>query len=217
MAADGCRPLREMLGAYALGHLDPAGQAAVAAHLEQCPACAAEAVDLAETAALLDDAGPVPEGAPPLPEGLGERVVAVVGADRKRRLARRRLSFAAAAAVVVIALAAVAVPRLGGEPEEDLEQVALVGESGARATATLRPWDWGTGIELEATGLEPGETYAVWFANAAGERLSAGTFVALADGQVRCRMTTAMLRPAAAALGVSTVDDGNSVLLTTLE
>lgn len=226
MMADPCRELRESLGAYVLGHLDPEEDAAVAAHLEGCPSCAAELPALTETAALLAVADPLREeagGDPSLVDELGrhvsapadlvERVVARVGADRaRRRRGRLRALTAAAAAVVVLAAAGVVLPRLWGEPEEPLEQVVLVNDAGAEATATLRPWDWGTGIELEATGLEPGGTYAVWFADSHGRRLSAGSFVAVDDGRVRCRLTSAMLRPAAEAIGVTAVDDGTDVL-----
>jgi len=228
--ADPCRELRESLGAYVLGHLDPEEDAAVAAHLEGCPSCAAELPALTETAALLAVADPLREESGDIapfddlsrqvtaPPDLVERVVARVGADRARRRRRKLQALtAAAAAVVVLVVAGVSLPRLLREPEEPLEQVVLVNaEEGVEATATLRPWDWGTGIELEAEGLTPRATYAVWFADSRGRRLSAGSFVALEDGRVHCRLTSAMLRPAAEVIGVTAIDEGTDILQATL-
>jgi anti-sigma factor RsiW len=216
--AERCQ-LRESLGAYVLGHLDAIDAAAVEAHVAACPACAAALRDLVPTAAVLATVDPaaVPGDDPtprePVPADLVERVVARVGAQRARRLRLRVRAVAAVAAVVtVLAVAAVAVPRLGDEPEEPLEQVVLANPTGPQGTATLRPWDWGTGIHLEATGLEPGDVYGVWFADASGDRLSAGTFVAVDDGEIDCYLTSAMLRPEAAVLGVTDIGDGTDVL-----
>ena len=53
--------LREMLGLYALGALEAHDAAALAAHLEKCPSCLAELVNLEESVAeLAHAAGPIP-------------------------------------------------------------------------------------------------------------------------------------------------------------
>lgn len=68
--------LAGLLGAYALDAVDPDEAAAVAAHLEDCPRCAAEVAEHLEVAGLIANAG---VDAPP---ELWERISARVGASR---------------------------------------------------------------------------------------------------------------------------------------
>src|SRR5258705_8090462 len=76
-----CAHLREGLGGYVLGALEPEEREAVAAHLAACPACAAEHARLAGLPALLQQA----EGIeiPDAPPAIAERVLDHVAHDRK--------------------------------------------------------------------------------------------------------------------------------------
>ncbi|MFF9136698.1 zf-HC2 domain-containing protein [Streptomyces albogriseolus] len=59
----GCDEIREWLGAYVIGALEPGEDAPVRAHLAHCPACRSERDDLADVVRLLRDALPLPAGA----------------------------------------------------------------------------------------------------------------------------------------------------------
>ena len=58
MKTESCRERREVLGAYALGHLTAEERAGFEAHLEGCPGCRAEAESLVGIARLLPHADP---------------------------------------------------------------------------------------------------------------------------------------------------------------
>jgi len=78
-----CETIRELLPLWAGDDLTDAEQRTVTAHLEACPACAAEAepwrIDLAIVAAAAGDEAP-----PALPAGLVDRAVAQALAPRPR-------------------------------------------------------------------------------------------------------------------------------------
>ncbi|WP_078585151.1 zf-HC2 domain-containing protein [Streptomyces anulatus] len=58
--AAGCDEIREWLGAYVIGALEPGEDVPVQAHLTHCPACRSERDDLADVVRLLHDALPLP-------------------------------------------------------------------------------------------------------------------------------------------------------------
>lgn len=157
--------IADLLGAYALDAVDADEAAAIARHLEECPACAAEVADHQRVAALLGNTG---EEAPVhLWEGIAGQLGEHGGADGYRaprlgpdgrtagptpgglrRLARRPrpLLLAAAAAVVVIALLSVQIGRLAHrvstlQSEQGLARLAQVamGSPGARTVDLLSP------------------------------------------------------------------------------
>ena len=72
--------VREQLGAYVLGALEPGERAEVEAHLAECRACAAERDALAGLPALLDHAHGL-EMVPP-PAAMEERVLDAVARER---------------------------------------------------------------------------------------------------------------------------------------
>ncbi|MGW9028079.1 anti-sigma factor family protein [Streptomyces sp. NPDC055722] len=51
--AAGCTEIREWLGAYVLGALEPEEELPILAHLAHCPACRSERNDLADVVRLL--------------------------------------------------------------------------------------------------------------------------------------------------------------------
>ncbi|MET9836079.1 zf-HC2 domain-containing protein [Streptomyces sp. NPDC006385] len=69
--AAGCDEIREWLGVYAVGALEPEEEAPIRAHLARCPACRSEHDDFAEVVRLLRAALPRPAAAygarPPRP------------------------------------------------------------------------------------------------------------------------------------------------------
>ena len=73
--------LRELLGAYALGHLSDEEAGPVRAHVDGCPDCRAELAGLAGVARLLDGIDPDHFETPPHPPAdLGERIRSAVAA-----------------------------------------------------------------------------------------------------------------------------------------
>ena len=92
-----CGLMRAELAAYLYRELDPAGTAAVDAHLRTCAACRAALEERRATAALLDR-WEAPAGHPD-PAALAAGVRARSGGARRRR---RRIALLAAAALLLI-------------------------------------------------------------------------------------------------------------------
>src|SRR6476659_890865 len=98
---------RELLGAYALGVLDPDEVRAVDTHIASCPECQAELADLQE---MKDSLGEVPpeaflDGPPEGGDLLLQRTLRAVRQD-KARAGRQRYGLVAAGIVALVAVAA---------------------------------------------------------------------------------------------------------------
>jgi hypothetical protein len=180
MKTERCREWREVLGAYALGHLSPGERASVDAHLEGCPECRAEADSLALVARLLPHANPERFGpAPQPPPGLGERIATQIGAERRQARRRRRqigLALSGAAAALAIAVWAIAgLPGNGeGGPSRHVSFRAL--PPGMEIGATLEPHAFGTEIRVYVKGAPSGALCRVFLRARDGSRFSAGSF-----------------------------------------
>lgn len=208
---EGCRSWREMLGAYALGHLATDERVALEAHLDGCAACTEELDDLRPVAHALASADPAHLGARPSPPaGLADRVTARIRDERKGQKRRRwRMGLAAAAAVAIVAVTTLAVSNaMRPDRRSNSEVFAFpVLPAGVQATAFLYPPEEGTpGIEvwLEVEGLEPGATYSVWVERAStGERIRCGSFKAV-SGEAHIVLPSDVEREDTGAVGVST-------------
>jgi hypothetical protein len=184
MTADEHRDWRLSLGAYALGDLPPDERAAIAAHLEGCPECAAEARELEGVAALLPLADPARIEGPPLrpPADLGARIeaqIAAEGAREGRVKRRRRLRFGLGGAIAVAAVAAllaIFVLPLGGEssPAQKVKFASV--PNGINIKATLEPHAYGTEIQMYVKGVSSGTLCRVYLRDAQGQAFSAGSF-----------------------------------------
>ena len=174
-----CPQLREDLGGYVLGALEPDEAARVRAHLDSCPGCAAAYRELARLPELLDlSAGLEPAALRP-PPGLEERLLDEVARESerpRRRLPRPRRPGAwgrrAGLAGGVAALAAAAVIGVvvlgddgdgGGSGSEapgyELALRAAAGAPGASARAGLeavRERDRGAPVGQGARGRPRG-------------------------------------------------------------
>lgn len=182
MKTDECRHWRHLLGAYALGDLAADERAAVAAHLEGCAECRAEAASLQSVAQLLPLADPARFSQPapePAPE-LAERIAARIGGERRSAVRRRRWRFGfvlggASAAIAAAVLAIAVLPGGGGgEPEQHVEFGKLPG--GVKIYATLAPHAYGTEIHMYVKGVRSGTLCRVYLRGPRGERVPAGTF-----------------------------------------
>jgi anti-sigma factor RsiW len=196
--------LREELGGYLLGALDPGERDAVAAHLATCPACAAEHERLALLPDLLTraDGLEIPAAPPAVEERLLDRVARERGLRRRvrrrglPRLTRGRAVVAAALAGAAVGAGAMALaPTLGSdEGAATGAQYALVlsGAQGASARAELEPGRGGTEVHLWVKGLPPGaEAVYEVRCERSGWSASAGTFRADARGRAYVVLSTA--------------------------
>jgi hypothetical protein len=209
----------------AIGRLDDAEAAALAAHLDGCAACRAEAAELQPVADALGEADPGRAGAGPdqRPQPspvLRQTVLARLAVDSARRRRRRVAGLAgvAAAAVAGIVVAGLVVAVVTRSDDAAGEEVALTGPPGgsAAATAVLDPKGWGTAISLEVSGLEPGRVYNVWLRAPGGGRVGAGSFVAVrTNGAMSVDTASALHADQASGIGIST--GGRTVLYGHLE
>ena len=226
------RALRELLGSFALGHLDAAEAAAVRAHLDGCAACRAELVEIAPLAEDLRalDADRLGDLASP-PPGLGLRIRAAVAEERllldartareaRRHTVRRRTrSLLAVAAGVVVLLAGVGLgaglTREPAAPVVPVEQLALQ-RAGVTApvvqSAGLVAHTWGVEVKLVATGFADGKRFRAVVRSTDGRLLPAGEFLGTGDRRLTCNLQAALLRPDTEAFLV--MDETGTAVLT---
>ena len=199
--------VRDELGGYVLGALEPDERDAVAAHLARCPECAAEHARLAGLPPLLERA----EGLeiPAAPAAVEERLLDRVAREHRGRRARRRPGRAVGAWLTrgrALALGTLAGAGLGAgvtafalaggddpPPAPPARySLALDGTGGASARAEFEPGREGTEVHLWVRGLPPGgdAVYEV-HCERAGWSASAGTFRADARGRAYVVLTTA--------------------------
>jgi hypothetical protein len=164
--------VREELGAYVLGRLEPDEREAVSAHLGTCTQCAAEYARLAQLPALLRQADGIEiPAAPP--------AVAAVAAG-------------IAGAALGAGITALAVGGDDAGAPAGQYAVQLKGGSGASARAQLEPGGGGTEVHLWVKGLPPGaEAVYEVRCERPGWSASAGTFRADARGHAYVVLTTA--------------------------
>jgi anti-sigma-K factor RskA len=202
-----CDELRQSLGAYVLGALDPEEADAVRQHLQECPQCAAERDALQPLPGLLSLAGGAEAAvSEPLSPAFEERLLDAYARDHKVAPARRRLSprrwrprwvAAGAATVIAAAAAAFGFAVLGDDesPTPPHYDVAFrsIGAPGASGHADLEAGGGGTTVHLWVSGL-PREKDAVYevLCDAETWTASAGTFRTDAKGKAYVVLTTAL-------------------------
>lgn len=204
---EACPEWRDDLASWLVAQGRPDREAALLAHLEGCTACAGEAERLLAVAAVVlaldpDEASPSATELPTAaadavdpPVELRSRIEGRIRKERRGRLLRRMAVSAAgaAAAAAVVVGAVLVVADDGPGPLRGEEFVFSVGDG----QAVVAPYDEGSSseVELVASGLEPGTTYALWLAVPGGgrdDRVPAGTFRADEDGEVDARLYCSM-------------------------
>ena len=172
--------IRDLLGPYVAGILEPEEEREVEEHLETCSRCSEEALDLRLAHERLADLAGLTQSPP---AGLKHRVM--IGMPRRET---RKAPLATAAAVLVL-LAVVGVLYATGifgreaVASATLEPTDLAPRAGGELS--VREGDPNAQAELEVWGLpRPGEQeyYELWFGTEEG-RMSAGTFTVDADGR----------------------------------
>ena len=228
--------IREMLGAFALGHLSDAETAMVQAHLDGCDACRAELDEIAPVARALGTLGPGAFEAPAAPPpGLGEQIRAEVAAERRlaeadelaarrdtvRRQRRGRGLVVAAAAVVVVAAVGGGVlagrasaPEPVAAPPKPFEAITLTDVGADDLTvesAGLVPHTWGTELKIVGEGFDEGETFRASFRTDGGGLTPAGEFRGVGTATMTCNLQSAALRDDVTAVVIKDAD-GSTVL-----
>jgi hypothetical protein len=163
-----CREIRQALGVYVLGAIDPAERAQVDEHLATCPDCREELASLAGLPAMLRKV-PIVEAerlaeseldADELPSE--ELLKSLVARTSNVRRIHRWRRVTAAAAVVVLALgggAAAATVLEHGSAAQQVhwhESVGADPAAGIHLTVMYRRMPWGTEMRAHVTGLKPG-------------------------------------------------------------
>ena len=193
----GCREIRQALGVYVLGAIDPAERAMVDEHLSSCQECREELASLAGLPALLRKVPIVeaerlaaPEQDPEL-AGVpsAEMLTSLVARTANVRRVRRSRTVAAAAAVAIVALGGGAfvanalqspgTPPPGIGSASSWHQTSGTGAvAGAHLTVRYRNEPWGTQMEVNVTGLQPGSVCQFQVTDATGGKSMVGSWTA---------------------------------------
>ncbi len=190
------RWLREQLGAYVLGQLRGAELAELEMHLAGCPACRAEAAELAPVARSLRHIDPEDLGAAPAPPA--ELEIAIMTQIRRDRSAARRARWVRRSVGGLLVAASLTGAFLFGAQLDPFDQappvraLALHSVDGVRADGGVVRHTWGTELQLRATGLAEGSAYGVTFVSRNGSTVSAGTLLGTGDRPVRCSVNAAV-------------------------
>lgn len=193
-ARDECRDIRQALGVYVIGAIEPAERAQVDEHLAACPECREELAGLAGLPAFLHRV-PVDE-AQRLAADEDEAVLSLPSAKvldsllartaRVRRARRWRTITAAAAAVALAAGGGVAGALAAGSGGA----TAVAGHAGhgwrtvsgtgphttAALTVKYATRDWGTGMKVHVHGIQPGTVCQLRVIDAAGHATVAASW-----------------------------------------
>ncbi|HET7480426.1 MAG TPA: anti-sigma factor [Rubrobacteraceae bacterium] len=183
------RRMRDLLGPYVLGGLDPEEELEITDHLSNCARCRDEEQELRQAHEYMSDLAGVFEAPPPELKSRATRAV---------RLRGPRWAWLTAAAALVVLIGLAAAYSTG------------VFDSQEAAAATLKPtqlapeaggeiWIKGSGqnvkLRLDAWGLPPckgDQYYELWFVEGK-ERLSAGSFTVGPSGKVKVDFTAPAL------------------------
>jgi hypothetical protein len=176
--------IRDLLGPYVMGTLEPYEEREIEDHLEGCASCREEAQELRLAHEGLADLA-YSTGAPP--EDLKARVVAGI----PRRVASRRIptwvAAVAAAFCVLAVLAVIITPDLfGGRAMASANLSPTVRAPDAGGEVSIRGTGENMEMRLEAWGLPPCKSeqyYELWLVEG-DERVSAGSFTVGQSGRV---------------------------------
>lgn len=193
MSDPSCRDIRQLLGVYVVGAIDPADRTVVDAHLEQCADCREELAGLAALPALL---GRVPLADAERLTLAGDLLADIAPADAEpsadllqsllhRASARRKVSrwrgiTAAAAAAVLLAGGGAAVATAVGSHSAIQQDMARGSDAATHVSAVVAysPAAWGTAMQVRVSGVPAGTTCKFWVVTRAGQRALAGTWTA---------------------------------------
>jgi anti-sigma factor RsiW len=184
-----CREIRQALGVYVLGAIDPTERAQVDEHLATCPGCREELASLAGLPAMLRKVPMVeaerlaaPDAETHAPEVPPEEMLdSLVARTANVRRIHRWRGLAAAAAVIALAFGGGAVVANALQPTAHAP-VALHwhsthgGAGSVRLTVMYRPLTSGTRVEANVTGIPPGTVCQLQVVDNHGQAWSLGSW-----------------------------------------
>jgi hypothetical protein len=181
-----CREIRQLLGVYVVGAIDPSERATVDAHLADCHSCCEELGGLAGLPALLGrvslaDAERLSEGGhgqPDMHEPPAELLNELLRQVAVRRRTRRWRSLVTLAAAVAIAAGGTAAVFSAVQPHasDGGQDVVEAGNAEFTAMVHYTATPWGTAMRVAETGLAPGTVCRFWVVSATGHRSAAGSW-----------------------------------------
>ncbi|HEY1621141.1 MAG TPA: zf-HC2 domain-containing protein [Streptosporangiaceae bacterium] len=185
-AGPACREVRQLLGVYVVGAIDPAERAVVDDHLASCRDCREELsglaglpallrrVPLADAERLAEGGYGVPDMAEP-PAELLNSLLRRVTARRRNRRWRAALTLAAAVAIAAGGTAAVMEAQ---QPPAQIATSDVAHGSNALVTAMVSytPTSWGTAMRVAVSGVPAGTACKFWVIDASGHRHPAGAW-----------------------------------------
>ena len=186
----GCREIRQALGVYVLGAIDPAERAQVDEHLATCPECREELASLAGLPAMLRKVPMVEaerlaalDAEPDAAEVPSEEMLKslVAHTSNVRRIHRWR-GVAAAAAAVIVAFgggAAIATAVQSSSPSIAAEhwRTASSTATGIHLTVMYRSVPSGSLIKANVTGAPPGAVCELQVVDGHGRVMPLGSWV----------------------------------------
>jgi anti-sigma-K factor RskA len=188
MSGPACRDIRQLLGVYVVGAIDPAERAQVDEHLAECQPCRDELAGLAGLPAMLSRVPAadverlgllsLPEAMQP-PEELLDSLLGKVSAKRKSRMWRSVAAVAAAA--VIAAGGAATVSQLTAPATSAAVAQQGWGQSTSRtghiaAVVDYEPVRWGTAMRVKVSGIKPGTVCQFWVVGKNGTSEYAGSW-----------------------------------------
>jgi hypothetical protein len=193
-----CREMRQLLGVYVVGAIDPAERTLVDDHLHHCAECRDELAGLAGLPAMLSRVpaadveelslapGGLPEMLEPPPEMLDSLLRAVTA---KRRSRMWQGAVAVAASAVLAGGVATAVTQLTNTSSVQVQQgrdVATGVNTNAGVAAVVdyseTPWH-STAMRVEVSGVRPGTTCQFWVIGSNGRAYAGSWTVQTWHGQ----------------------------------
>jgi anti-sigma-K factor RskA len=192
--------LRESLGAYVLGVLDPPDRRQLERHLSECRDCTDELTRLTPLPGLLSrvSESEVSDDLLVPSDGLLDGVVARLAQEERslRTQVRRWRMATVAACVAALVAAVVAVAPWQQEPDRVIVAAdpAVAGSTAATGQAAAIAWEWGTTVELQVADLPRSDVYELWAVADDGRRERAGTWGQTVSRQAKVRGASSIAR-----------------------
>jgi anti-sigma-K factor RskA len=192
--------LREALGAYVLGALDPAERRHLERHLKGCRDCTDELARLSPLPGLLGRVSEreVRAGLLVPSDDLLDGIIGQLAREERllRTQVRRWRLAAVAAAVVALVTAVVAVAPWRPAPDRVIAAVDPIAADATAVTgqAAAIAWEWGTTVELRVEDLPRRDGYVLWAVADDGRRERAGTWGVTQSGRAYVRGASSIAR-----------------------
>jgi anti-sigma-K factor RskA len=185
--APNCRVIRQLLGVYVVGAIEPSDRTLVDDHVSECQACRDELAGLAGLPAMLGRI-PLAEAEQIAAAGTIFAEVEEPSADMlnsllrkvwlKRRARTWRAVAAAAAVVVVAASSAVAAVELTVPQSQVVSATSASTHDGMVVDYSAA--SWGSAMRVRVTGVGPGTACRFWVLSKSGSWVQAGSWTTAA-------------------------------------